>query len=144
MYGITILEEISEDLAKLTNEQMEKMAPSDAVRGGEKEIGAIVDDHLKRLCTLMDITAEKAIACLEDARAAFFTESEDTESTIISALSVSTKHELLKDIFWYEVRRQFDIIDKPHVGIREGYKIVLVEEPILHPPPGLSIVGIVM
>jgi len=144
MHGITIFEEISKELDEITDEQMEKMRPSDAVQESEEEVGAIVDDDLKRLHVLMDITAEKAIACLEDAKEAFCTKSEDAESVMKSALGVSKKHEMLRDIFWYEVRCQFDIIDKPHVGIREGYKIIVVEKPIFQPPHGLSIVGIVM
>lgn len=84
-------------------------------------VGEMSTDH-KKLFTLMTSVLKQSEEIKLKAR---FSSSETQKALFEDFSLLQSKYEVLNNLFWFEVKLTHrDLINKPSVGVREGYKIV--------------------
>jgi len=110
---------IKMDLDSLKEEELfEPNVPFDTE---DNLIGEMTLEH-KKLFTLMTLTLKQSEEVKLKAR---FSSSEVQKNLFEEFSLLTSKYNLLNDMFWFEVKLTYrDLACKPTIGVRQGYKIV--------------------
>ena len=148
-----VLGEITRRLATIAPDEFAK--PDGKIEKTDHVVGTIMDDDLKRLYTLFILTHEdtrKAVArgktILSEILGKRIPNNPIEVLTILSKdqegvhlleksqdefLRLDRFSDLVKDLFWLQVRRRFpDLMSKPSIGIRENWVICWTEDASPH------------
>jgi hypothetical protein len=110
---------IKMDLDSLKEEEL--FEPNVPLDPGDNLIGDMTLDH-KKLFTLMTLTLRQSEEVKLKAR---FSSNESQKSLFEEFSLLTSKYDLLNDMFWFEVKLTYrDLACKPKIGVRQGYKIV--------------------
>lgn len=100
---------------------MEPAMPSGV---GDNPVGTM-DVPLRKLFTLFMGCTKSAL----EVKAAMFSCKSDDERKAkeLELVKLAHREEALKKIFWTSIRHQFNLWDKPEIGVRTGYAVVWSE-----------------
>jgi len=90
----------------------------------------VMSDVLKQLFTLYRRLDELAARTKLDAR--YSRNIDDAKQNAFRAIEFKTKADALSEILWISIRDEFNLWDKPSIGLRRGFKVVW--EDIPEPP----------
>ncbi|MCX6760222.1 MAG: hypothetical protein NTW46_02670 [Candidatus Nealsonbacteria bacterium] len=115
------------------------LAPKSKVEKGEKVIG-VLPDELKRFYAVYDASADELDAAHVQIEAEIDAVKDPKDATREKADDIAlrhelchTRHEIVWNFFWGNVRLAFpEIISERSIGIRKGWKVVVM------PPPSLE------
>ena len=129
----TLLDMVRIELENLAPDQM--FEPTGEALPTEHRVGQAAPDARKlyRLGMQWDKAAnETALA------ARYLSDPNRQRETIVKAMELHNKSQILLNIFWASLRDAFDLWDKPNVGIRRGWQVVWIESDV---PSILDILG---
>ena len=110
---------IKMDLDSLKEEEL--FEPNVPPQSYDTLVGDMTLEH-KRLFTLMTLTLKQ---CEEIKLKARFSGNEFQKSLYEEFSLLNSKYDLLSSMFWFELKLSYkDLVSKPSIGEREGYKIV--------------------
>lgn len=93
----------------------------------DDQIVGDLSEGLIRLFTLWRLTDKQVAAKIMEAKFEHLSV-EGVEETIIKVRELNNKAELLRDLFWIEVKDEYHLWDKDNIGVRKGRKVVWFKE----------------
>ncbi len=113
---------ISKQLDNLV--EAEFFEPPTELKQGDQVVG-IAGEQLRRIYTLMLLLQRRALEADIEAK---FSNDKIREESELKAMRFAENAEVLTRIMWISVKEEFNLWNKPRVGLRTGWKVVWGEE----------------
>lgn len=123
--------------------ELERVTGEDAVEPDYEgcrhdHVVGIADQSLRKLYYLFLQNKKQS---QEAAASVLLLSDKEREAKLQEAAMYDTQADVLRDVFWVSCRHSFpELWDKPHIGIRKGWKVVWTE----HGHQGLEVLGALM